>query len=1033
MDFTSQIKKSYKKLKASVYYDKTQIILRDSIVEYEAKGIKKIEKDFTEMSKILNSDESEWNKYEKRLLSSVKALTLPKKLESNEDSIIINDSVDNSTLKVEENQYFIQMDVKGHLLAILWILYIGKILDSNVYKCSYGNRLNEKLVNEETGRAKFSNSLFKPYFAQYESWRDYGLEKAQEYLKNSKDVIILTMDFTRFFYSVNFEEKDFDNYLDLYLDNVKKDISSEQINIIDRINKFVYKVLKKYSSLFKDEYDKRVFLPIGFLPSNILSNEYLRKFDASIIERWNPIYYGRYVDDIIIVDKVEQISELVNLVNTNSINKTEIMEYFLCRCNADKKSQCPKESYLLKGTQNVKGDSIYFVNQSFLPNSKAKIQVQNKKLKVFYFKHNYSDALITKFKKEIALNKSEFRYMPEEENILEAGDYSQIFQLHYADSINKLSGIDGVEINKYELSKFLGKYLRVGGLINDKKESMFIDDILRIFNSRVVIENYLLWEKVLEILIIENKFEILIKFIEKIINSISNLQYTLLEKTTKMQDSLMKILYSGLCRGFSLNWGEDVKQCIENICVILNKSNIKGEAILKKYNYKRILKQRQNYCITRMLDKNALPALIDIIIEGTGFKIFTDRENLNLTVFKQFMENISEIEFKDVHYYYYPYMVSPQELQLTTVFCDIKRGENLRDPDKFLEVINSRLNFNNKGNGIKNLIDEIEVKKINDCDHTNDNSNECNLFAIRVGKSMNKQKNKIKIALANVILEEKNFIDVLINTPSRSYARYKNLAAVVKEAIKNKADILVLPESYLPIEWLPIVMSISAKTQMAIVTGIEHVVSGDLVYNFTATILPYIFEDCRYAYLNMHSKVIFSPDEKFTIEGYRLKCAEGNKHELFVWNNLWFPVYCCFEVSSIKRRALFQSIADLVITIEWNHDINYYSNIIESLSRDLHCYCVQVNTSDYGDSRLIKPSKTENKDIVKIKGGKNSTALIDAIDIKALRDFQIKEYGLQKMDKIFKPTPPFFSPDIVNKKRKGQLWNEIDKYILKNI
>lgn len=33
MDFTSQIKKSYKKLKASVYYDKTQIILRDSNVE----------------------------------------------------------------------------------------------------------------------------------------------------------------------------------------------------------------------------------------------------------------------------------------------------------------------------------------------------------------------------------------------------------------------------------------------------------------------------------------------------------------------------------------------------------------------------------------------------------------------------------------------------------------------------------------------------------------------------------------------------------------------------------------------------------------------------------------------------------------------------------------------------------------------------------------------------------------------------------------------------------------------------------------
>lgn len=1027
MDFSSQIKKSYKKLKASVYYDKTQIILRDSIVEYEAKGIKRIEKDFSEMSKMLNSDDAEWNKYENRILSSVSALNLPKKLESNEDSIIINDSSDNSTIQVEENQYFIQMDVKGHLLGILWILYIGKILDSNVYKSSYGNRLNEKLVNEETGKTKFSNSLFKPYFAQYESWRDYGLEKAQEYLKKSKDVIILTMDFTRFFYSVNFEEKDFDNYLKLYLDTAKKDIGSEQIDIINRINKFVYKVLKKYSSLFKDEYDKRVFLPIGFLPSNILSNEYLKKFDTSIIERWNPIYYGRYVDDIIIVDKVERISGLVNLVNTNSINKTEIMEYFLCRCNADKKSECPKESYLLKGTQNDKGDSIYYVNQSFLPNSRARIEIQNKKLKVFYFKHNYSDALITKFKKEIELNKSEFRYMPEEENILESGDYSGIFQLQYSDSINKLSGIDGVKINKYELSKFLGKYLRVGGLINDKKESMFIDDILRIFNSRVVIENYLLWEKVLEILIIENKFDILINFIGTILDSISNLKA---KEISKMQDSLMKILYSGLCRGLSLNWGDDVKQCIEGICEIINKYNISCESnTLKRYEYERILKQRQNYCKTRMLDKNAMPSLIDMIIESKNFKIFTDEIKLNLTVYNEFIKKIGEFEFDNVDYYYYPYMISPQELQLSTIFYDIKNSENLRDPDEFWEVVNknySRLNFNDKGKSIKNCIDEIDVKKIND-------SNEYNIFAIRVGKSINKQKDKIKIALGNVVLDEKNFIDVLINTPCRSYERYKNLAAVVKEAIKNKADILVLPESYLPIEWLPIIMSISAKTQMAIVTGIEHVVNEKSVYNFTATILPYVFEDCKYAYLNMHSKVIYSPDEKFTIEGYRFKCAEGKKHELFAWNNLWFPVYCCFEVSSIKRRALFQSIADLVITIEWNHDINYYSNVIESLSRDLHCYCAQVNTSDYGDSRLIKPSKTENKDIVKIKGGKNSTALIDAIDIKALRDFQIKEYGLQKMDKIFKPTPPFFSADIVNKKRKGQLWNEIDTYILNNI
>lgn len=97
-----------------------------------------------------------------------------------------------------------------------------------------------------------------------------------------------------------------------------------------------------------------------------------------------------------------------------------------------------------------------------------------------------------------------------------------------------------------------------------------------------------------------------------------------------------------------------------------------------------------------------------------------------------------------------------------------------------------------------------------------------------------------------------------------------------------------------------------------------------------------------------------------------------------------------------------------------------YSNILESLSRDIHCYCVQVNSSDYGDSRITKPSKTEDKDIMRTKGGINSTILVDEIDVSQIRDFQLKEYNLQAYDKKFKPTPPGFKPDVVMKKIKGE-------------
>ena len=85
-----------------------------------------------------------------------------------------------------------------------------------------------------------------------------------------------------------------------------------------RVNRFVFKVISTYSDRLRDaigmgselQIGNRNVLPIGFLPSNILGNWILTGFDDAIIEKWNPVYYGRYVDDIIIVDKVERNSPL---------------------------------------------------------------------------------------------------------------------------------------------------------------------------------------------------------------------------------------------------------------------------------------------------------------------------------------------------------------------------------------------------------------------------------------------------------------------------------------------------------------------------------------------------------------------------------------------------------------------------------------------------------------------------------------------------------------------------------------------------
>ena len=92
------------------------------------------------------------------------------------------------------------------------------------------------------------------------------------------------------------------------------------------------------------------------------------------------------------------------------------------------------------------------------------------------------------------------------------------------------------------------------------------------------------------------------------------------------------------------------------------------------------------------------------------------------------------------------------------------------------------------------------------------------------------------------------------------------------------------------------------------------------------------------------------------------------------------------------------------------------------MCRDLHCYCIQANSSGPGDSRVLQPTKSELRDIIKTKGGKNPCILAADINVAALREFQILHYSLQKESGRFKPTPPDFNREILKMKKNGTLF-----------
>lgn len=990
---------AYKKLKSSVYYDKTQAILRNDLVKYEA-DIENIEKYLEEFAESF-SDVKKRNTLIEEILSTITYYAFPKKLTAEKGKMITN--YVRKEIEVEENQYFISMDIKGHILGVLWLMLVGYRVDQKIYKHSYGNRIRSNLYNELSEEPTYSPYLFEPYFQQYESWRDKAMDEALHYLRSGQDVVVLTLDFKRFFYSLDISVE--------LMEELYKEAELEDDENLRAVNDFVFQVISGYASLF-GEFEGRNILPIGFLPSNVLANYALRNFDQAVLDGWNPIYFGRYVDDVIIVDKIGSNSDLYKKSIDDELEAEDIITFFLEQCsgwkglNGIKCKNGKKYALLQQISEERKADknSLFLLNNLYNPieGDKSKIVVQNDKVKIFYFRSGESDALITCFRETIAKNKSEFRHMPEDESVFCKDDFSEIYDLQNDETINKFRGITGISVNKFELSKLLGKHMRICGLVVDERETRLEDEITKIFNPKVIIENYGVWEKVIELLAVNESYKPLIEFVKNIIEVINNLLYKEKDVLKNEKKTLYLHLYSSLCRPLALVWGERVEDAVLAICQCVG---IEWEKI--GINVSAFMAQRKNYCDTRMLDKSMMPISVDMLRME---EIFQTKKDVNLSDFNQMIEYCRS-EWK-CEYSYYPYLLTMYDFSIIVCIEELKKQESCFSDAERIFKRQSR----NYIESNYRILDQNTVTRVLQVSEHNVKVNSGKLsYLISVD---NGNKDKLKLAIANVRLKQDNFVKMVKESPYRGYERYELVSRIINGAIDEHADMVIMPEAFMPFEWLAMVARTCARNNLALVTGVEHIKIGRKVFNLTAIILPYNDLMNKNAYISFHLKTHYAPAEKQEINGYRLKEVTGNHYELYKWYGCYFPVYCCYELTSIIERSMFQSYADFLIAIEWNRDVNYYSNILESLSRDIHCYCVQVNSSDYGDSRITKPSKTEEKDIMRTKGGINSTILVDEIDIGKMRDFQLKEYELQANDRSFKPTPPGFDPEIVLKKIK---------------
>jgi hypothetical protein len=465
---------AYKKLKQMIYYDKTLLFLRKRLAEFECEGdlderLKRVQRVITEERPFDDEQFHSW-------LSEIDFFLVPKSVEqrekpSEEEGSYVSNVTSQKHYKIARVNYLFDGPIELHLLAVLWLMTTGHRLDRQLKPNCLGSRL-DPLVGKEDDH---SANLFLKYHELYSKWRDNGIGKAADLLtKENRSVCIIALDLQEFYYRVQLDWTQLwqatrvKNNIPRQMHRVYwRDILGENLlGCVKAICEFYQGRILPYLEETHSSWPKEsTCLPIGLCSSPVIANWCLRDFDQAILSEVRPAYYGRYVDDIMIV------------VTSESAPKGDPVAQFM------------NDVLIRTGVMQLNKEfSRYEVTSS------RGLFLQKKKCVLQFFEAGHSFAGLAKFRKELQENASDFSMLPVESD--ESPVDQVAYDLLYDGSANKLRSVKGIAENKWELAKHLAKQtqlqlLAAEGLDPDTKRELF-----RFFKGVNAINYWDMWERV---------------------------------------------------------------------------------------------------------------------------------------------------------------------------------------------------------------------------------------------------------------------------------------------------------------------------------------------------------------------------------------------------------------------------------------------------------------------------------------------------------------------------------------------------------
>ena len=257
--------------------------------------------------------------------------------------------------------------------------------------------------------------------------------------------------------------------------------------------------------------------------------------------------------------------------------------------------------------------------------------------------------------------------------------------------------------------------------------------------------------------------------------------------------------------------------------------------------------------------------------------------------------------------------------------------------------------------------------------------------------------------------------------PDPDIDRYVRINKLLDSVISQpqQCRYFIMPELSLPARWFIRIARKLHGRGISLIAGVEYLHAGK------SRVRNQVWASLSHVGLGFSSFIIYRQDKQHPAlhEEIELNRLAGLQMvpEVFWGNNvLWkkgvppiiqhgdfrFSILICSELTNISYRSYLRGRVDALFVPEWNQDTETFNALVESAALDMHAYIIQCNDRQYGDSRIRAPFKDSwKRDVLRVKGGVTDYCVIGTIDVQLLRKFQSSHRSLTKP---FKPVPDGF-------------------------